>query len=481
MPDRNSRGTGNTIPAPPKSAASWKDRILSFARKYGKPAAFVAKLALQTFIPGGSALVDWAKKLFQSGEEFVESMAEDELLKTLQATSADMQHLAEVLSVLQEEMGELLSKVSALEGEPDRAKELLALARSTDKNTQRVLVRLKRITSRFDHVEQQNDRILQGQEEILFFVKEMAAEICIPGTTQKDTLPKTIPVSAKANLHPSNLLPPSALTTIDSREVARREQKRWLQRLDCEGTWTNEAGIRFRLIPPGRFRFGAAPGDTLASADEKPPQTYSIDKPLWVATCPLTNAAVQYFLQNASGEDGSDVAQLLTDRAFAYRCRRGEAEDFPVVEINALDALVLCRWLKQRDGRRYRLPTEVEWEYFARGGACGLYWWEEGLPAHQRAVFAAKGLAPVDERRANGWVICDPLGNVAEWTASEYGPLDSGLALKIAPRLNSTLTVRGGSWRDPLEQLRLSRRLSMNGTSRKDWLGVRLVCDIEAS
>src|SRR5262249_29188196 len=95
-----------------------------------------------------------------------------------------------------------------------------------------------------------------------------------------------------------------------------------------------------------------------------------------------------------------------------------------------------------------------------------------------RAVFAATGPALADERRANAWGLVDVLGNVAEWTCSEFGALDSGLPGKPASRA-STLAVRGGSWRETLELLRLSRRLSMNAASRKDWLGVRLICEIE--
>ena len=135
----------------------------------------------------------------------------------------------------------------------------------------------------------------------------------------------------------------------------------------------------------------------------------------------------------------------------------------------------------RRDGHHYRMPTEVEWEYFARAGVTGLYWWEEGLAAEQRAVFGGRGLAAPAECRANIWGLCDVLGNVAEWTSSEHGALDSGLPSKPASSPLGGLTVRGGSWRDPLEQLRLSRRCSIHAAARKDWLGMRAVCEVEPS
>lgn len=224
---------------------------------------------------------------------------------------------------------------------------------------------------------------------------------------------------------------------------------------------------------------GAVTGDPHASSNEKPAQTIAISIPLYVATIPITNGTIRHFLEAASSEDGPDVKRLLQDRAFAYSCRSSEvSDDLPAVEISAPDALVLCRWMNQRDRRHYRLPTEAEWEYLARAGVSGMYWWEEGLAASQRAVFGTKGPLAPSERRANIWGLSDVLGNVAEWTGSEYSALDSGHSSKPASSCAGTLTVRGGSWRDTLEQLRLSRRLSMNGAARKDWLGVRLVCEV---
>jgi formylglycine-generating enzyme required for sulfatase activity len=431
------------------SASAW-DRLRSFARKYGKPAGFAAKLALQSFVPGAPLLAELAEHALELGV----NLAYGGPTPAGVAGSGDIEKLAQCLGVLQADMGGILERVAALHDQPDRAREVLTLARATNANARAAVVKLDALASRFDRVEHQNDRILQGQEELLILVREVAAG-----------RPAAPPVVARAAARleaPS----PAALPMIDSREVARREQRRWLERLNCEPAWTNDLGMRFRLIPPGRFRIGASDGDPHASADERPGQTIVVPAPLHVATLPLTAAVIRQFLQTANADDGKEVAAMLRDKAFAYSCRRGAcADDVPSVEISARDAVALCGWMSRRDGRRYRLPTEAEWEYFARAGATGLYWWEEGVPAASRAIFAAAAPAAPDERRANGWGLCDPIGNVAEWTCSEYGPLERGFAGRAATGSAATLTVRGGSWRNAL----VSTVGDMPGACRKNY------------
>lgn len=249
-----------------------------------------------------------------------------------------------------------------------------------------------------------------------------------------------------------------------------------------QDSWTNDLGICFRLISPGQFALGASRGDSAASADEQPRLTLTIPRPFWAAAFPLTNAVVRRFLENASPDDDPRFAKLRKDRSFVKRLRCGIVDDnLPAVEISYDDAEILCAWLQSLDGRHYRMPVEAEWEYMARAGATGAFWWEGESLAKERAVFAATASAPANPRRANGWGLIDVLGNIAEWTASVYAPIDSGAAIKSADSLcDDARVVRGGSWRAKgLEELRVSRRKSMFRRLRADDLGVRIVCDFE--
>jgi formylglycine-generating enzyme required for sulfatase activity len=436
-------------------------QLLAFARRYGKPAGFVARLALSVFVPGAPLLAELADRLFDTGADLMQSGADDAILPLVEGTRSDIHRLGEVLGVLDAEMGDLLAQVASLEGQPERARELLIVARRTDAGVQAAIARLATLQAGVDRVAEQTDRILEGQAALRRMLEQGLG---------------TAAARARAAAPPT----PAMLPLIDSRDLARREQARWVQQLDCRASWTNDLGVRFRLIPPGRFRMGAADGDPHAAADERPGHTIAIAHAFYIATFPLTVGAIRHFLREASDADDAELGRLRRDQGFADGCRSAAvADDMPAGAINAHDALVLCRWLTRRDGRCYRLPTEAEWEYTARAGATGVYWWDEGIPAPSRAIFAAAAPLPADERRVNSWGLCDVVGNLAEWTASEYAALDASCATRAAGCSIATRTVRGGSWADALGQVRLSRRQSMNAASRKPWLGVRLVCDLE--
>ena len=246
--------------------------------------------------------------------------------------------------------------------------------------------------------------------------------------------------------------------------------------------WTNDLGICFRLIQPGRFTMGASAGDSAASADEQPRTILAIPRPFWAATFPLTNAVIRQFLESGALNDDPRFGKLREDRSFAAQVRRAKAADsLPAVEVSHDDAEILCAWLHSLDGRAYRLPVEAEWEYMARAGTAGPFWWKDQPTANECAVFAVAGPAPSDPRRANCFGLIDVVGNVAEWTASAYNRIDSGAAMRAADNLSGDArVVRGGSWRaKTLEELRVSRRKSMFRHTRADDLGVRIVCDFE--
>lgn len=245
-------------------------------------------------------------------------------------------------------------------------------------------------------------------------------------------------------------------------------------------SWSNGVGMVFRLIRPGQFEMGAVAGDRTASANEKPPQAVTVERPFWAAKFPLTNAMLRRFLEGEDKAEGR-VAQLRGDRSFARACRAGKiAGELPAVGINASDAEILCEWLSSLDGRSYRLPTEAEWEFMARAGSAGTYWWPDGDDPQRRAVFGGSGPTAANPERANPWGLIDVLGNVWEWTSSTYEPLASGAASRAAGPLSSEArVVRGGSWRAKTEgDVRVSRRRSMSMRTRADDLGVRLVCDL---
>ena len=269
------------------------------------------------------------------------------------------------------------------------------------------------------------------------------------------------------------------LARIDSTGRARTEQTRWAHHLRLATRWCSPLGIDFVLIPPGYFRMGAPADDVFATREERLDGTVTIQRAFYAARFPLTNQNAREFLDAPTARDDARYRQLLNDRTFVPAVRNGESDPAaPCVGISADDVAILCEWLGARDDRAYRLPTEAEWEYLARAGQPGPYWWgaSEGRGL---AVFGTNAPQPPCDERSNAWYLLDVLGNVAEWTASEYGPINADTVRTAAPfAARGSRVVRGGSWQDTtLVALRVTRRWPRAVTTRAPTIGARLVFD----
>ncbi|QGJ71569.1 Hypothetical protein PBC10988_32760 [Planctomycetales bacterium 10988] len=276
----------------------------------------------------------------------------------------------------------------------------------------------------------------------------------------------------------------SDLDEIDSPAFAQKIQKKFAQKSRLPLSWQNAWGMEFRLIPPGIGKLGTSPEDTDAAKSEFPEQLVPITTGFWMGTFPITGEVVQQFLQSNHRERRFE--RLRGDRTFARTLRsQPQARELPVTEINAEDAAILCQWLCEKDNKRYRIPTEAEWEYAARAGASGAFWWESSSE-RPPAAFAAKSPAPPDPTRSNAWGLMDMSGNVEEWTCSPFEKntiLDKVEEIEravVAPSKIRTRVVRGGSWQSSqLSHLRLPRRRSMFWQKRAPDLGIRLVCMLD--
>ena len=151
----------------------------------------------------------------------------------------------------------------------------------------------------------------------------------------------------------------------------------------------------------------------------------------------------------------------------------------PVVYVSSLQAIKYCEWLGQRDGRTYRLPSEPEWEYAARGTDERKYPWGEDDHRGDFANFAdACTIFPWREKRiSDGYPETSPVGafprgvsffglgdmagNVWEWCLDFYHPLPG--PEKTNPRSTAsgmTRVYRGGSWKSRFSNLRTTARSS---------------------
>jgi formylglycine-generating enzyme required for sulfatase activity len=126
---------------------------------------------------------------------------------------------------------------------------------------------------------------------------------------------------------------------------------------------------------------------------------------------------------------------------------QGEAR-YPVAGVTWDDANEFIRWRSQRDGVTYRLPTEEEWEFAARGAQGRLYPWGDIWREGVANIGGASHNGPVNvgsfKDGATPEGVYDLIGNVWEWTSSELKPYPGGSLPEVLP--GDYRVMRGGSW-----------------------------------
>lgn len=217
------------------------------------------------------------------------------------------------------------------------------------------------------------------------------------------------------------------------------------------------------LIPGGPFLMGS---DT-DEADEKPQREVALPD-LRMGKTPITNTQYAAFL--------ADNPQHPEPRRAGWFLRKPPPgkEEHPVVSVSWQDAVAYCTWLSAKTGRRYRLPTEVEWEKAARGSSRPdgsrsepgrRYPWGDTWQA-DAANIESNDTTPVTDHPlgASPDGCLDMLGNVQEWTDTQAGWEER--------------IYRGGSYRSTKDEVRCSARAASNEDSRVIWRGFRVMMEI---
>ncbi len=237
--------------------------------------------------------------------------------------------------------------------------------------------------------------------------------------------------------------------------------------LPKEKAHVNGLGMRLLRIEPGSFLMGSPQGGDF---DERPVHRVTISRPFYLCATEVTNAQYEQF-DPAHGKLRGKLGMSKED-------------DEAVIFVSWHEADRFCRWLSEREGRPYRLPTEAEWEYACRAGTTTEYWTGKTLEDkafHKNArmtwfpdpartpkgdlVSLAVGRTP-----PNPWGLFDMHGNVEEWCQDWYGPYEPGDEVDPVGRARGDFRVtRGGSHSTTLEFLRSANR---SGTLPEDksWL-----------
>lgn len=294
------------------------------------------------------------------------------------------------------------------------------------------------------------------------------------------------------------------------------------------------SAVSFRMvaIPGGTFRMGSEEGEALRRSDEGPVREVTVS-PFFMAEVETTWDEYLAFYAQTSGEgrssdtEGSRLEKQL-DAISGATPPYGQPDQGwgmgqrPVVSISHHAAETYCRWLSQVTGKKYRLPTEAEWEYAARAGSQTPYFFEkEGDEASVRLkvgkmkirvhvqmdslmVYKKNSHSKTQEPSyvtANAFGLKNLIGNVAEFCADWYAPdtyarYPEGMLIDPkGPAEGKEHVVRGGTFRDEAANLRSAAR---SYTKTEQWLrtdpqmpksiwwysdcfhvGFRVVCDYE--
>ncbi len=262
---------------------------------------------------------------------------------------------------------------------------------------------------------------------------------------------------------------------------------------------TNSIGMVLVSIPAGSFVMGSPASEPGRMANEGPAHRTVISRPVYMGAHEVTVGQFRTFVEDSGyvteaerdtrGGFGIDFAtgRVRQDSTCDWRNPKfpghEQSDDHPVVLVSWNDAEAFCRWLSEREGVTYRLPTEAEWEYACRGGTSTAYW-SGDAPATLAGVanVADRSLArvmpledapagfddghaftaPVGSFAPNALGLYDMHGNVWEWCADWYDPdfYDrSPIEDPAGPAAGDFRVIRGGGWLNGPARNRSAQRI----------------------
>jgi formylglycine-generating enzyme required for sulfatase activity len=227
---------------------------------------------------------------------------------------------------------------------------------------------------------------------------------------------------------------------------------------------------RLVRIPAGWFLMGSETGQD----NQRPVHRVWVDE-FYLAACQVTNSEYAAFL----GAGSVPPPPFWSDPNSNHPHQ-------PVVAVSWFEAVQYCEWLSQVHGKSYRLPSEAEWEYAARGGIEGKQfpWGDappQSLPDYDRRWH--HGPEPVGRYAPNGFGLYDICENVHEWCSDWFDPNYYAVLPERNPRgpeAGQRRSSRGGSWRHHIKVARCAARSSIPPEFQYADYGFRVASNLDA-
>ena len=243
--------------------------------------------------------------------------------------------------------------------------------------------------------------------------------------------------------------------------------------------WPDPTQIKMVRIPPVTYVMGS-PESEPDRYDNETLHAVKITKAFYMSATPVTQAQWRAVMGTNPGSFKGD--------------------DLPVDSVTWDDAISFCQKLSTRDHKKYRLPTEAEWEYACRAGTTTEYSTGNGIAALNKAgwytlnstyfptqswLFSSKstitgrGTHPVAEKAANAWGLYDMHGNVWQWCSDWHSDYTGDAENPAGPPHGKYRALRGGSWANHALNSRSAYRYYLGQDVRLNIVGFRVVLETE--
>lgn len=273
-------------------------------------------------------------------------------------------------------------------------------------------------------------------------------------------------------------------------------------------------GIELVRIPAGEFPMGS-PADEPGRRPDETLRDVRITRPFFLGRTEVTRGQYRAFVEATGyvteperpggtggyGVDPQTLALSGLDPQFSWRYAGfDQTDDHPVINVNWNDAQEFCAWCSKVTGRRYRLPSEAEWEYACRAGQTGVdpfstdpeqlvkvgnttdstlkpvYPERNSLQGSDGRLFTA----PVASYAPNAWGLHDMRGNVWEWCADWYGEIPPGPAVDpTGPPEGQARVIKGGDWYHDWVFARAASRYPIPPSLPRRHGGFRVAVDVD--
>jgi len=352
--------------------------------------------------------------------------------------------------------------------------------------------------------------MLQSRKRDYYFVLAACiALLAIFAWTSLRRVP-TAPATQNSSDEPGRLAAP-----FDAK-MAKESQRRWADYLHSATVIENSIGMKFSLIPPGKFTMGSAsnePGQRGPEfRDDETQHIVGITKPFQMGICPVTRGQFAKFVQatayNPEREKDYKAYILVGDRVQENSNGSWKNPGFPQVDNEPVvcvswdDATAFCTWLGKQEDKNYRLPSEAEWEYACRAGVQTAYPWgdnpDRGQGWENCSDLSAKEkysdwpafnwrdefvyTSPVGSFAPNAFGLFDVVGNVQQWCSDSYEDYPTGeVTDPQVPAEGWDRIVRGGSWYHGAPTCRLGCRFVRGPDLRNCYMGFRVALEFSSS